>query len=55
MAFGCANANLAWVDVMQPGQENPDLASWWPTVKPFKVGLFLENAQFDLAASEFFE
>jgi hypothetical protein len=55
MAFVCKKAKLARVDVVQPGQDMPDVASWWPAVKPFKFGLFLENAQFDLAAAEFFE
>jgi len=58
MAFSSKKAKLCWVDVRQPhgkGKEEIDLASWWPKVTPFKVGLFLESAKFDLATGEFFE
>jgi hypothetical protein len=58
MAFSCKKAKLSWVDVVQPhgnGKEDVALASWWPKVKPLKVGLCLEGAKFDLAKGEFFE
>jgi hypothetical protein len=57
MSFACKKAKLGWVTVEQPRREGEDakLAAWWPQVKPWKVGLYLENAQFDLGAGEFFE
>lgn len=58
MAFSCKNAKLCSTDVVQPlgeGEEDIALASWWPKVKPLKIGLCLEGASFGLATGEFFE
>jgi hypothetical protein len=57
MSFACKKAKLCRVAVEQPRREGDgaELATWWPEVKPWKVGLCLENASFDLGAGEFFE
>lgn len=44
-------ARLMWVDVRQPSgaegnasRDAGDVRSWWPTIRPWSIGLWLEDA-----------
>lgn len=53
----CKQAQLAWVEVEQPEdtEEEMSVASWWPKIKPWKVGMSLENSTMHFPVSQFFE
>jgi len=54
----CKRTQLAWVEVEQPegeGEEERAAASWWPKIKPWKVGMCLENASLGFPVPEVFE
>jgi hypothetical protein len=57
MTFTCRKAKLGWVAVEQPSREGEGarLPRWWPEIKPWRVGLCLEDAILDLGTGEFFE
>lgn len=54
----CKQTRMAWVEVEQPegeGEEEVAVAGWWPKIKPWKVGMCLENAMLEFSVPEVFE
>jgi hypothetical protein len=54
----CKQSQLAWVEVEQPegtGEGEEAVASWWPKIKPWMVGMCLENANMEFPVPEVFE
>ncbi|KAL8727626.1 MAG: hypothetical protein Q9166_005934 [cf. Caloplaca sp. 2 TL-2023] len=46
-------AKLVWMDLQQPGKEAEDKnKNWWPGIKRWHVGLWLQNTHMDLGHSE---
>jgi len=53
----CKRAQLAWVETEQPdgeGDEEVAAASCWPKIKPWKVGMCLEDSDFVCPAPDLF-
>jgi hypothetical protein len=54
----CKNARWAWVEAEQPeggGEEEIEVASWWPKIKPWKVAMCLENSKLEFPVPDVWE
>ena len=46
-------AKLVWIDLKQPGKdEGSDRENWWPGIRRWHVGIWLQDAQLDLDEPE---